>query len=152
MGLELQPFYLMWRFGLEHQFFFSSLPEITITSGPTSSSSRFKEKERKKEEAYSCDNDVPQHQQYPSLLPLCTSSPPFPVSLVWVSCLNLHNEDEVMADIFGSQCLPTCNPSQSPPAFSRLTNRHTMLLCKASAVMPGDNGRLFPLFFSHPST
>lgn len=39
---------------------------------------------------------------------------PFLVSLLWVLCLNLHNEDEVMVVIFSSQCLPTCNPSQSP--------------------------------------
>ena len=72
--------------------------------------------------------------------------PSFLFSLVWLLCLNLHNEDEVMAVIFSSQCLSTCNPPQSP----RLTNRHTMPLCKASAVMPIDDCRLLFFFFFFP--
>lgn len=69
------------------------------------------------------------HQQYPFfLLLLLWSFSPFPVALLWVLCLNLHNEDEVMVVIFGSQCLPTCNPCKVPGFLPAQKSAHNAFM------------------------
>lgn len=56
------------------------------------------------------------------------SFPRFPVALLWVLCLNLHNEDEVMAVIFGSQCLSICNPCKVPGFLPAQKSPHNALM------------------------
>ena len=105
--LNLQPFNQIQHFVLEHPFFSISLPKIISPLDPHLPLLTLKK-------LIPVTMVVPRHQQYPLTPPPVHVFSPFPVSLVWVLCLNLHNEDEVMAVIFSSQCLPTCNPPQSP--------------------------------------